>query len=354
MRTNFDVGGPRNSRGIFNEIVQLQEEGRRAVLASPARLTGSVPCGNQSRLLIRDDGSTVGTVGGGLMEARVLQVAPQVIASGEPSILEFELTQDDAAQAGMICGGSCSMLIEPVGVGFFLEVYRAVARAEAAGAGVVLVTVPGEGAIYRKLAVNPNGTVGSTGDPERDKALLRAVETRGDTDEPALLSAPFRYCIQSVQSDPCLYIFGAGHVAAPVAHIANFVGFRTTVIDDRGEFANAERFPEPDVVLVARVEEAFSQLPIGDGSFVIAITRGHALDEEVVVHALGTPAKYIGMIGSKRKVASVFQRLHDRGFSEPDIARIHAPIGLDIGGQTVEEIALSIVAELVAVRRRSR
>jgi xanthine dehydrogenase accessory factor len=137
-----------------------------------------------------------------------------------------------------------------------------------------------------------------------------------------------------------------------VAHIAGLVGFRVVVIDDRAEFANRERFPSVDEVVAAPVEEAFEALHVDDDGYVVAITRGHAMDEEVVAHALRTRARYIGMIGSKRKVGGVLGRLRERGFSEADLARVHAPIGIDIEAETVEEIAVSIVGELIAVRRR--
>lgn len=279
---NFGGGGMSGSGDIYREIVRLQQAGQRCALASPTRISGSVPCYSQSRLLVREDGSFMGTIGGGLLEAQTLRKAAEVIRSGEPAVLDFELRQEEAAETGMICGGSCSIRIDPITPDTATDAFAAIAQPE---------------------------------------------------------------------PRPTVYIFGAGHIAVPVAHLAELVGFRTVIIDDRGEFANSERFPNADQVLTATVDEAFDQLPIGEGAYVVSITRGHQFDEEVVAHALRTPAKYVGMIGSKRKVAAIRQRLRDRGLSETDVARLHAPIGIDIGAETVEEIALSIVAELVAVRR---
>ena len=345
-------GTLKSNCGIYREITRLQQVGQRAALATPVRRSGSVPCANQSRLLIRQDGSFLGTVGGGLLEAEVLRDAPGVIAADKPLLLEFDLTQDEASTVGMICGGACTVMIEPIQPGRATEVYAAAAQSEADGSRVVLITVLADQHSFHKFALLPDGVlVGSTGDANVDAVVRELAEQYGAGEEPHLVEEPFRVCIQPLCSPPSLYIFGAGHIAVPVAQLAELVGFRTTVIDDRREFADARRFPQADLVLTATPDEAFDELPIGEGAYVVSITRGHQLDEEVVAHALRTPARYIGMIGSKRKVKAIRQRLRDRDFDETDIARLHAPIGVDIGAETVEEIALSIVAELVAVRR---
>ena len=341
-----------SDRGVYQEIVRLQQSGRRAALAVPVRLSGSVPFGHQSMLLVREDGSALGTVGGGLLEAEVLRQAPEVIATDKPRVIEFDLTQDQAAGAGMICGGRCAVLIEPIRPDRAVEVYAAAAHAEAEGRRAALMTMlPDEGP-FRKLALLPDGQLfGSSEDPAPENVLFELAERCAATEQPCFVKEPIRVFVQPIFAVPSLYVFGAGHVAMPVAHLAGLVGFRVTVIDDRAEFADARRFPQADQLLVATVENAFDMLPIGESAYVVAITRGHVMDEEVVARALRTSARYIGMIGSKRKVAAIRQRLRRRGFNENDLARLHAPIGVDIGAETVEEIALSIVAELVAVRR---
>jgi xanthine dehydrogenase accessory factor len=345
---NLPDGAPSSNRGIYHEIARLQQIGQRAALATPVRLSGSAPCSSQSRLLIRQDGSILGTIGGGPLEAEVLRHAPNVIESDRPLLLEFDL---DSPEAGLICGGACTVLIEPVQPGRATEVYAAAAQSEADGSSITIITALPDQSCFHKVALLPDGAlVGSTGNATTDAALRDLAEQAGN--EPRLIDDPFRICIQPLCCSPCVYIFGAGHIAIPVAQLARLVGFRTTVIDDRPDFADVRRFPKADQVLVATIDEAFGRLPIGEGAYIVSITRGHELDEEVVAHALRTPAEYIGMIGSTRKVAAIRQRLSHRGFAESDIARLHAPIGIDIGAQTVEEIALSIAAELVAVRRR--
>ncbi len=345
--------GPSTSRGHFAQIVRLQEQGRRAVLVTPLRSAGSVPLSFQSKLILRDDGSSAGTVGGGALEARALAAAREVIGGDEARLLDFELTQSEAVEGGMICGGRCTVLLEPISPARDADLFAALARAEEAGEPVVAITLLSPEAGPRKLALTADGRL--LGEPQAEVApLLRESAERAlKAGRPLFIERPVKAHFDPLLPHPRAYLFGAGHIALPVAHLADLVGFRVVVIDDRAEFANRERFPRAAEVVVATVEEAF-RLGIGEDGYIVTITRGHALDEEVVAHALRTPARYLGMIGSKRKVAAVLERLRKRGFSESDLARIHAPIGLDIEAETVEEIAVSIVAEMIAVRRDAR
>ena len=376
--------GNRGSEGVYREIVRLQQAGRRGALAIPLWFAGSVPLKHHFSLLLRDDGTMLGTIGGGLLEAEVLRQARGVMAGDEPRVMEFDLTQDEAAREGMICGGRCAVLLEPIRPGFAEEVYAAAARAEETGERAAVITVLGEGGQgpgargqgiegtrHAKLALLADGMLlGTTGDGATDEALRGLAEQAGARGVPTLVRFPLSGPeapgpwppapgpeataighIEPILPRPALVIFGAGHVGRVVAHLGALVGFRTVVVDDRAEFANRERFPHANRVLEASVEEAFDALPVGASDYVVVVTRGHAMDEEVVARALRTPAAYIGLIGSKRKVASVRERLHGRGFGEDDLARLHAPIGLAIGAETVEEIAVSILAEIIAVRR---
>ncbi len=343
---------PSSSRGIFAEIVRLQQAGRRAVLATPIWARGSVPLSHQSKLLYYEDGSIRGTIGGGALEARVVAAAGEVIGEAAPRTLEFDLGQDEAARSGMICGGRCSVLLEPVTPDYSPEAFAAAADAEERGEPIALVTLLPPGERARKLAFTAHGE--PLGPPEsagEHEPLAAVVRECCEAERPRYVEAPLHAHIDPLLPLPRLLIFGGGHIAVPLAHLADLVGFRVTVVDDRQEFADRQRFPRADQVLVAPVPEAFRQLHVDGNSYLVAVTRGHALDEDVVAEALRTPARYIGMIGSTRKVAGVMGRLRDRGFRESDLARVHAPIGLDIGAETVEEIAVSIVAQLIAVRR---
>jgi xanthine dehydrogenase accessory factor len=203
-----------------------------------------------------------------------------------------------------------------------------------------------------KMAVAADGTVaGTTGNTECDAALVREAMEALAEGRSRYIEEPVRAHVDALLPRPQVFIFGAGHIAVPLAHMAQLVGFNTTVIDDRAEFANRERFPLADEVIVSEVERAFADLPIGADSYVVAVTRGHVMDEEAVAGALRARARYVGMIGSRRKVALVRERLRERGFSADDVGRVHAPIGVEINADTIEEIAVSIAAELIAERR---
>jgi xanthine dehydrogenase accessory factor len=343
-----------SSRGILADVVRLQQAGRTCVLAVPLWSRGSVPLRHHSKLLYRDDGTIRGTIGGGLLEAQVLAAAPQVISQGTPRVLEFDLTPTDAADSGMICGGRCAVLIEPIAPDHAPDIFAAAARAEQTGQPIVLITAIPPNARSSKLALTSHGDLlGSTGDPALDRQLsARAQQARADG-KPAFIEDPLPAHLDPILPHPSLCIFGAGHISLSLAHMADLIGFRVIVVDDRSDFANTDRFPRADQVLVASVPDAFAQLPIDAKTYLVAVTRGHAMDEQVIAHALRTPARYIGMIGSKRKVASILDRLRARRFSDADIARVHAPIGLDIKAETVEEIAVSILAQLIAIRRAS-
>ena len=367
MRLNS--GGMRPvSRGMWTEAADLQAAGGRGALATLIWAQGSAPASRWAKLLVRGDGSRCGTVGGGALEAAVVEAAPEVAATGRARVLEFDLSPGEAAASGMICGGRCAVLVEPVapernGEEAVLQVFAAAARAEAGGEPVVVVTVMAAEGEARKLGFTQSGrAIGSSGDAEMDRALAEEARAALEARAPRYAEEPVAAHFEPVLPYPTLLIFGAGHVAQPLAQMAALAGFRVIVVDDREEFANRERFPTADEVVVAEVAEAFARaqeavlqeavLQVEEESYVVAVTRGHLMDEEVVAQALGTPARYIGMIGSRRKVTAVRERLRGRGFGEADLDRIHAPIGLDIGADTVEEIAVSIVAELIQERRR--
>lgn len=346
-----DQPWPGGNRGLFGEIARLQQSGRGVLLATPLWAEGSVPFRRRAKLLLRDDGSTQGTIGGGLLEARCLAAAREAISDGRARILEFELTAADAVESGMICGGHCAVLLEPIAPGYFADIFAAAARAEAAAESFFLITLLPEDLPPTKLAIRSDGILLGAADPDLVATLRQLADQARAQERPIFVRDPVAIHLDPLLPPPSLFVFGAGHIALPLVHMASLVGFRTAVIDDRADFANPDRFPDASHILVAPVSTAFSELHIGDDSYVVAVTRGHAYDEEVVAYALQTPARYIGMIGSRNKIARVFDRLRQRGFPEKDLARVHAPIGLEIGAETVEEIAVSILAQLLQVRR---
>ncbi len=255
---------------VFEELVRLRACGRKCALATIVNVRGSIPSFETAKMLVRDDGSIVGTIGGGCVEADVWNAAWEVMETEKPKRLMFNLGQDAAYDNGLICGGQLEVFVEPV-----LPVPRA-------------------------------------------------------------------------------FIFGGGHISKSLSKVLTLAGFATVVMDDRETFANRERFPEAAGVHAGEYEEIFPKLGIGEASFIVIVTRGHRDDMRALKLAAATPARYIAMIGSKRKVLSVVRELEKEGVPRSTLERLHAPMGLDIGAESPEEIAVSVAAEMVAVRRGAK
>jgi xanthine dehydrogenase accessory factor len=253
---------------LFEEIVRMRKAGERGALATIVHTNGSIPSYESSRMLVREDGSISGTVGGGCVEAEVWAAAKEVIQIEQPRKMTFNLNHDAAYDAGLICGGTLEIFVEP-------------------------------------------------------------------------LLPP-----------PMLYLFGGGHVSAAVARVASPAGFSIGIIDDREAFANAERFPGAAEIYTS-YEDAFEKIKPNSSSYLVIVTRGHKDDMRVLAWAVKTNARYIGMIGSKRKVISVYKALEKEGYASEMFERVHAPVGIEIGALSPEEIAVSIAAELIAVRRNA-
>ena len=252
---------------VYEEIVALRREGRRGAIATIVNVRGSVPSFETAKMLVRDDGSIFGTVGGGCVEAEVWQAAREVMESEKPRTITFNLNQNPKYDTGLVCGGTLDIFIEPV--------------------------LP-----------------------------------------PAKL-----------------YIFGAGHVAHSLYRAATTAGFDVTVADDRESYANRERFPDAKEVIAEDFDQAMAKLSPNETSYIVIVTRGHRDDMRVLRWAVQTRARYVGMIGSKRKTITIFRELVKEGLSETLFERVHAPVGFDIGAITPEEIAVAITAELIAARR---
>ncbi len=254
---------------IYEEIVKLRQTGRRGAIATIVNVRGSIPSFETAKMLIRDDGSILGTIGGGCVEAEVWQAAREVMESEKPRTLTFNLNQDPKYDTGLVCGGTLDIFIEPV--------------------------LP-----------------------------------------PA-----------------SLYIFGAGHVSVNLYKVARGAGFDVTVVDDREAYANRERFPEARDVIAEDFDKAMARIEPGEGAYIVIVTRGHRDDMRVLRWAVQTRARYVGMIGSRRKTIAIFKELQKEGLSAELFERVHAPVGLDIGAITPEEIAIAITAELIAIRRHA-
>lgn len=254
---------------IYEQIVELRRQGRRGAVATIVNVRGSIPSFKTAKMLVRDDGSIVGTIGGGCVEADVWQAAREVMESEKPRTLSFDLNQDPKYDTGLVCGGTLEVFVEPV--------------------------LP-----------------------------------------PALL-----------------YVFGAGHVSINLCKVASNAGFELIVTDDRSSYATKERFPAAREVHAIEFDEAMGKLEPNEASYIVIVTRGHRDDMRILRWAVQTRARYVGMIGSKRKVIEISKTLQQEGVPAHLFERVHAPIGLDIGAVTPEEIAVAITAELIAIRRHA-
>jgi xanthine dehydrogenase accessory factor len=346
---------------IYSEIIKALEKKEKLSLATLITRVGSAPRGVGAKYLIKGDGTSVGSIGGGCVEAEVWQEAQKVMQRGEGGILHFELTSEQLAEGGLICGGNIDIFLEPLREGF-LNIYKEAVRIKQKGGGAVLATLvsldgdfpKGEGS---KLLMKTSGEkVGFLlGGAELEKRILSEGEVVLKEKKPKVWvfsheDRKVEVLLEPVFSEPTVYIFGGGHVSEQLAPLAKRVHFKVVVMDDREMFANRERFPEADEVIVSEFERCFDRLIIDDSSYIVIVTRGHLYDSFVLEQAVKSKARYIGMIGSKKKIRTLYQNLMEKGMKKEILGRVHAPIGIDINSETPEEIAVSIVAELIKVR----
>lgn len=322
--------------------------GEFLVSATIATHEGSTPRSAGSKMLLFADRGLAGTVGGGLVEARVLEAAREKLCSGGAELLRFDLTGEMAAGADMVCGGNLRVFIErlgPADAPLFLELARQLAQ----GRDCLLLTDREGG----RSLLTRDGILGAAL-PLEIAALAR--------NQGAGVQAPLfldqggeRWFLEPwITADPLL-ILGAGHVSRPTARIAVLAGFQVSVLDDRPEFASRERFPEVfEVAVLPDFENCLAGRDLGPRASLVIVTRGHVHDKTCLAQALRSRAGYIGMIGSRRKRQAVYGQLLAEGFSQADLERVRCPIGLEIGAETPEEIAVSIAAELIQARAARR
>lgn len=341
---------------LCESVVRLLQQGESFAVATILDKSGSAPRSEGAKMVVRADGSIIGTIGGGRLEASAIDLARETMAARRPVIRSFDLSSPDVAASDMICGGSGEILVDYIDArdGRNLRIYTEAADILARGDKGWLVTILGRtgeggGVSRQQCLVKPDGTL--IGHIAIDPSLLEK-----------LIAGPARITIHSEVFDDCrflveplgdggtVYIFGAGHLSQKIAPLAESVGFRAIVLDDRGEYANRDRFPAP---VETRVVDSFEELPpldIDEDSYLVIVTRGHLHDRHVLEQVLRSRAAYVGMIGSRRKRELIYREMVSRGYERPELDRVHAPIGLDIGAETPEELAVSIVGELVKAR----
>jgi xanthine dehydrogenase accessory factor len=330
------------------------------VVATVVKTSGSTPQKPGAKLLVRADGSGVGTLGGGCVEGDIWFASSQLLKNGGPAEMrDYELNEDLAAQDGLVCGGTMYFLLDPIREPAEADVFNGeVIAAYEGGAPVAvasLMKVP-EGSeleVGTKLLIRENGsTSGSLGDEKLDANAMneaRRLMAMGKNDYITAESGA-EYFIEAYTTPPTLVVAGGGHVSKALSNIATTLGFRIFIIDDREEFSNADRFPEAEQTVVSDYGSAFEKLPIGTNSFIVIATRGHRYDASATAAAMRTPASYVGLLGSKRKTILIYEELFAEGFTMEEVQSVRSPIGLNISARTPEEIALSIMSEIVGFR----
>jgi len=347
---------------VYEEVLQILETGDPVAVATLMARRGSAPGSLGAKMLVRRNGATAGSIGGGCVEAEVWDAARAAMDSGEVGVLSYRLNTQEMAESGLICGGNVEILVEPLDASH-LPVVRAIIEAQRTrSAALVATTVPAAGAgeagagRFKVLLTSAGDVVGpglesAPVDTLRDQwRRLPPAATRLLAWEDA--AAGSRLLLESVAPPATLVIFGGGHLSGEIVPLAKRVHFHVTVVDDRPMFANRDRFPEADEVLVSEFEDVFDHISIDDNTFVVIVTRGHLHDRLCLEKSLATDAAYIGMVGSKAKIKKTYDALEEAGVARGRLEQVHSPIGLFIHARLPEEIAVSVVAELIQVRNQ--
>ncbi|MFP6679324.1 MAG: XdhC family protein [Dehalococcoidia bacterium] len=346
---------------VFREAVSQLNDERQVVLATVVKTSGSTPQKPGAKLLVRDDGSGVGTLGGGCVEGDIWFAAQQLLKSGGVAEMrEYELNEELAAEDGLICGGTMYFLIDPVRDPMDYQVHAEEVVAAYEGgppvaiANVMVVPEGSDFTVGSKLLIRENGEmVGSLGDPGLDERSARNganLMALGKQEYFVDDKTGVELFIEAFTTPPTMVLAGGGHVSKAIEPIARSVGMRVFVVDDRPEFANVERFPEAEIVLNKDFVSGIAELPINANTFIVIATRGHRYDDTALEAAARTPARYVALLGSKRKTIMIYEELLRRGVPMDRVRSLRAPSGLDISARTPEEIAISIVAEILMFR----
>jgi len=340
---------------IIEHIVDSLNEQHEIVTATIVQKSGSAPREAGTKMVIRKDTSIEGTIGGGILEAMAMQLAPEIFKTKQWSIEDLELSDNDARAAGMVCGGEVSVLLEHLDALDLsqLTLFQKAKELKTSGTDFVMITNISQ-TNRRNLGKNKWICTQTDLYGEEDKEVQRIVSELRENFYHIkfhLYVGKNRYMIEPFYTMDRLYIVGAGHVSQQIALFSKTLGFYTVILDDREAFANKERFPTADEIHVvsSSYEGLVEEVGIPQNSYIVIVTRG--VDKVVLEQALHMNAKYIGMIGSKTKRNYVYDLLLHEGFTQKELESVYCPIGVSINAQTPEEIAISIVAELTKVKR---
>ncbi len=337
-------------RDILEDVTRWNEEGKKIALATVVQTWGSSPRQEGAKMAISEGGEITGSVSGGCVESAVAETGLQVLKSGSPQLVHFGVADETAWSVGLACGGSLDVFVERLDPEQF-NFLRELLINEEPAASVTVVTGP-EATLGRKLTLNLSdastryGSLNS-GSDEQTVAMAHQVT------EPSLLDLEaegVKAFVDLMPPPPTLIVVGGNQIAITLSNLAKTMDMRTVVVDPRRAFATEERFPEVDQLIQTWPAEAFETVPLTETTAVVMLTHDPKIDEPALELALTSPAFYVGALGSKRTQAKRRERLSERGLTEADMDRLHGPVGLELGADTPDEIALSIMAEIVASR----
>ncbi|AGL03249.1 XdhC family protein [Desulfoscipio gibsoniae] len=350
---------------MIKKLIFALDSGQDGVLAVITGATGSTPRKAGTKMIVTADYNIYGTIGGGVGEEIVRRECLKALAMKSSFEYTIKLTGNVAANEGMICGGNMDIFINYVSKDdeYAREVLTRYVDSTLNDENPALVTLTGingedNARLGRMMVVWPDGSVlGDLGSGHINSFTVSSVYGAGKNNNPRLIVSPpdqdikMQLFIDPGVLNPEILILGGGHIALPLVKIASLLGFKVIVVDDRPEFANDNRFPEAYMVVCAGFEQALADMDIGPGTYTVIVTRGHAYDRDCLREVIKRPGAYVGMIGSSRKVKAIMQQLAEEGIPPEKLAAVYSPIGLEIGAQTPEEIALCIMAEVVNVYR---
>ena len=334
-------------RDILADIESWQAEGRAVAIATVVETWGSAPRPAGGKMALTADGRIAGSVSGGCVENAVVEAGKKTLSSGKPQLLHYGVSDDTAWSVGLACGGSLDIYVERLDPEIFAPVDEALRAAKPVAVATVIRAPEGE--LGRKLALFEDGRVAGSIDEaalsEARAAMSEGTSRRVQTDARELF-------IDVLLPAPRLVIVGGVHIAIALVSLAKTLGFRTILVDPREAFANAVRFPHADEIVNDWPDTALARIA-PDGSTAIAVlTHDPKLDDPALATALRSRAFYVGALGSRRTQEKRQARLREAGLADEFLSRLYAPIGLTLGGRSPEEIAIAILAQIVAARNR--
>ena len=347
---------------VFNKALEELNDGNEFVVASVVKTSGSTPQKPGSKLLVKKDGKTIGTLGGGCVEGDIWFASKEILEKGGKSkYQDYVLNEELAANDGLVCGGTMYFLIDPYrksNLEINEKILSEIEKGYQGEFSLIVATIidsSEKNEIGNKLVIKDDGEIfGNINQKEFIQEISNSAnELMTFGNNKVIEINETKIFVEGITTDPAILIAGGGHVGKAIAPLAKASGFNVWVVDDRKDFANKDRFPEAEKIVNSNFDKAFEELPIRKNTFIIIATRGHNYDDIVLEQAVKTDAKYVALLGSKRKAILIYESLLKKGISEERLKEVRSPAGLDIGARTPNEIAVSIVAEMISFRNNS-